>query len=224
MTVFGYCRVSTTEQTESGSSLATQSSQITGYCLMKGWTEPPTMLVEGGVSGSVPLAERPIGSELLSVVKKGDQIVITKLDRGFRNCADAIATLDRLGKVGASLHLIDMGGDVGRDGVSRMVFQILSAVAEMERSRIRERIREVKQHMKLAGKHHGGPRPFGFEVVEGRQVSLPDEQAAIERMHVLRNERLSCAAIAQEIREAHGYDLWPKQVARILSRGQEMTA
>src|SRR5262249_22008022 len=156
-----------TEQATAGSSLDTQRSQIAGYCQMKGWTDAPVFHTEEAVSGSVPFAYRPTGLQLIGLVGNGDHIVIAKLDRGFRNCADALATLERLEVVGAHLHLLDLGGDVGRDGVSKMVFTILSAVAEMERGRIRERIREVKAHMKATGKHHGGPRPFGFNIEEG---------------------------------------------------------
>lgn len=217
MATVGYLRVSTLEQANEGSSLDTQRSQILGYCQMKGWGSPE-LYVEEGVSGSVEFAERPMGGRLLAQVQKGDNIVIPKLDRGFRNCADAIATLDRLEKIGASLHLLDLGGNVGRDGVSRMVFQILSAVAEMERSRIRERIREVKADMKARGKHHGGMRPFGYDVVDGRQVPQRDEQNAITCMKDMRDARHSFAEIASRVREVYGFDLWPRQVGRILAR------
>ena len=37
MKVYGYCRVSTTEQANGGLSLDTQRQQITGYAMMKGW-------------------------------------------------------------------------------------------------------------------------------------------------------------------------------------------
>jgi resolvase-like protein len=51
MRVYGYCRVSTTEQASGGLSLDTQRQQITGYGMMKGWTVAD-FFVEGGVSGS----------------------------------------------------------------------------------------------------------------------------------------------------------------------------
>jgi hypothetical protein len=41
-----------------GDSVATQKQQITGYAMMKGW-EVAAFFIDGGVSGSVPLAERP---------------------------------------------------------------------------------------------------------------------------------------------------------------------
>jgi putative DNA-invertase from lambdoid prophage Rac len=35
--VFGYLRVSTSEQASNGESLETQRQQVTGYAMMKGW-------------------------------------------------------------------------------------------------------------------------------------------------------------------------------------------
>jgi hypothetical protein len=40
MKVFGYCRVSTSEQADGGVSLDAQQQQITGYAMMKGWQGP----------------------------------------------------------------------------------------------------------------------------------------------------------------------------------------
>jgi putative DNA-invertase from lambdoid prophage Rac len=37
-------------------------------------------------------------------------------------------------------HMIDLAGDVAGNGISKLVFTILSAVAEAERDRIRERV------------------------------------------------------------------------------------
>jgi len=53
-------------------------------------------------------------------------------------------TFGQLKERGVILHIIDLGGDVTGNGISKLVFTILSAVAEAERDRIRERIRDVK--------------------------------------------------------------------------------
>jgi putative DNA-invertase from lambdoid prophage Rac len=68
--IFGYCRVSTSEQADEGVSLAAQQQQITGYAMMKGWTVAG-FFIERGVSGSVPLADRPEGKRLLAAAGKG---------------------------------------------------------------------------------------------------------------------------------------------------------
>src|SRR3954452_23649024 len=108
MRVYGYARVSTAEQADEGSSLDSQRQQITGYAMMKGWTVDG-FFIEAGVSGSVPLAERPEGQRLLAVVKPGDVIVTPKLDRMFRSASDALGTLEELKDQGIGLHMIDLG-------------------------------------------------------------------------------------------------------------------
>jgi DNA invertase Pin-like site-specific DNA recombinase len=70
MRVFGYARVSTSEQAAEGVSLAAQQQQIQGYAMMKGW-RVAEFFVERGVSGSLPLADRPEGNRMLAAVGKG---------------------------------------------------------------------------------------------------------------------------------------------------------
>jgi putative DNA-invertase from lambdoid prophage Rac len=62
----------------------------------------------------------------------------------FRSTLDALNNLQQFNDSGVSLHMIDLGGDVTGNGISKLGFTILSAVAEAERDRTRERIREIK--------------------------------------------------------------------------------
>ena len=218
MTVYGYVRVSTAEQASGGSSLDAQMSQIAGYAMMKGWKSEPIYLIEEAVSGSVPFIERPQGSRLTNVMESGDAIVGSKLDRMFRDVADALATLDRCKKSGVSIHLIDVGGDISDSIVGKMTFTILAAVAEMERARIRERITEVKRDMKARGLHHGGPRPFGFKVVDKHYVPIPEEQAVIARIWQLREVGAGTRRIATVLKREGLASFVPIQVQRILDR------
>src|SRR5262245_18499762 len=143
--IYGYVRVSTAEQANSGLSLETQQQQITGYAMMKGW-QVDQFFVEAGVSGSVSLAARPEGYRLLTALQPDDVVITAKLDRAFRSAADALVTLEELKAQGVQLHMIDLGGDVTGNGISKLVFTILSAVSENERDRIRERVRDAKRH------------------------------------------------------------------------------
>jgi putative DNA-invertase from lambdoid prophage Rac len=212
MKVFGYCRVSTAEQANNGDSLETQKQQITGYAMMKGWTVSG-FFVETGVSGSVPLKDRPEGQRLLTAVVRDDVIVAAKLDRMFRSSDDALATLKGLKAEGIALHLIDLGGDVIGNGIGKLVFTILAAVAESERDRIRERIRDVKRHLASQGIYGGGKRPFGYDVIDGRVVPNAAEQAVIARMIEMR----AAGASYREICSATGITD-PSTAKRILAR------
>jgi len=215
MRVFGYCRVSTTEQADDGSSLASQRQQITGYAMMKGWSDV-AFFVEAGVSGSVPLADRPEGQRMLAGLRAGDVIISAKLDRAFRSAADALGTLEQLKEDKVALHLIDLGGDVTGNGISKMVFTILAAVAEGERDRIRERIRDAKRHLTAQGVFSGGKRPFGFDIVQDGEIQrlVPNaaEQAAIARCRAMRAAGATYRDIGAEIGKGH------KTVQRILER------
>ncbi|WP_256754203.1 recombinase family protein [Mesorhizobium sp. Mes31] len=215
MKVVGYVRVSTFEQANSGESLETQKRAIQGYAMMKGWTIAETF-TEAGVSGSIPLAERPEGQRMVAGIEPGDIIITPKLDRMFRNATDALVTLEELKGSKVELHMLDLGGDVCGNGISKLVFTILSAVAENERDRIRERIKDVKRSMASRGLYNGGKRPFGFDVVgeagDKRLVPNEVEQAVLSRMVAMRKDGASFNRIGAEV----GMDM--KTVSRILAR------
>ena len=220
--VFGYVRVSTAEQASGGLSLETQQQQITGYCMIKGWAVAE-FFIEAGVSGSVPLADRPEGQRLLATLQPGDTVITAKLDRAFRSAADALGTLEQLKEDRIGLHMIDLGGDVTGNGISKLVFTILSAVAENERDRIRERVREAKRHRASLRLFNGGKRPFGFDIVGERPnlrlVPNAAEQAALERARALREEGKTYRDIADDwVSELGMRKFDAKSIQRILVR------
>ncbi len=175
------------------------------------------------MSGSVPLAERPQGQRLLATLKRGDVVITAKLDRAFRSAADALGTLEQMKEDGVGLHMIDLGGDVCGNGISKLVFTILSAVSENERDRIRERVREAKAHRAAQQLYNGGRRPFGFDVVgEGKERSLvPNEleQEALRHAQSMRKGGATLRAIAVELAQDYGIQtLDPKTLQRMLNR------
>jgi len=196
---YGYARVSTSRQANDGESLEVQERKIAGYATILGLTVE-RVYVERAVSGSKPLAERTEGRALLAALRPGDVVITCKLDRMFRSALDALAVLGDLKKRGVSLHMIDLGGDVCGNGISKLVFTILSAVAEAERDRTRERISEVKADQRQRGRFLGGSVPFGWRRDgNGGLVAEAAEQAAIARMRALRAEGLSLRAIRDRL-------------------------
>src|SRR5215472_11824238 len=182
MAVYGYIRVSTDRQAEDGESLGVQQRVLAGYALQHGW-ELGEVLVERGVSGSTPIGERPEGQRLMAMAAAGDTIITPKLDRMFRSAIDALNVLGELKARGVGLHMIDLGGDVTGNGVSKLVFTILSAVAEAERDRTRERVTETKRDQRQRGRYLGGIVPFGWQIGEnGTLIEVPDQQRAIQRI------------------------------------------
>lgn len=217
MTVYSYTRVSTGRQAEEGESLGAQQRRVEGYAQMHDMTVAEHF-VERGVSGSVPLNDRPEGARLMSVLRKGDVVITPKLDRCFRSALDALDVLAQLKERGVSLHMIDLGGDVTGNGISKLMFTILSAVAEAERDRIRERISDVKSDQKKRGRYLGGTRPFGFTVTEeGALIEIEAEQAAIQEMRALKAEGKSLRVIAG-VMATRGFEMSHNRVKDVLTR------
>jgi putative DNA-invertase from lambdoid prophage Rac len=214
MPVYGYVRASTVEQKDT---LTTQTRQIRGYALMQELTIKE-VLIEAGVSGSTPFDNRPGGSRLMTILAKDDVLIASKLDRCFRSSLDALDVLARLNARGVTLHLIDMGGDVTANGMSKLIFTVLSAVAEAERDRLRERIHEIKQDQRAMGRYLGGKVPFGYRVGEGN-VLLPieEEQNAIRAMLGMRANDVSLRLISDEMKK-RGFDVSHNAVREITDR------
>jgi putative DNA-invertase from lambdoid prophage Rac len=219
MTTYGYARVSTVKQVDEGESLDVQQRTIAGYALMHGMKIDKTF-IERGVSGSKPLADRPQGAALLAAIKPGDIIITPKLDRMFRSALDALGVLGDLKKRDIALHMIDLGGDVTSNGISKLVFTILSAVAEAERDRTRERVAEVKRDQRTRGRYLGGKPPFGFSVgQDGELVPDPAQQAAIARMRTMRAAGAPLRTIADALAN-EGVPVSFRGVKNILDAGR----
>ena len=217
--VFGYARVSTLQQSQEGLSLEVQQRVIEGYAMQHGMTVAK-VFVERGVSGSKPLQERPEGSALIRDLRPGDTVITPKLDRMFRSALDALGILAKMKDAGIALHMIDLGGDTTTNGVSKLVFTILSAVAEAERDRTRERIAEVKADQRKRGRYLGGIVPFGFTRGEdGALVRIPELQAAIRKMRKLHGQGLALRPIAEAMR-AEGVAISHMGVQAVLAAGE----
>ena len=226
--VFGYCRVSTDRQADSGISLDEQERRIRGRALQEGWSLSE-IFIEAGISGSVPLGKRPEGAKLLAAITTGDAIVCPKLDRMFRSAFDALTVIKDLQRRRISLFLLDLGSDdVSGNGVSRMMLTMLSAFAEFERDRISERIKDSKRQLRATGMHQGGNRPFGWRVVrkgkdEGKLVPDPEEQRALEDIRRMKAEGVSLRTIADTLK-ARGLSISHQSVKRALDRGADANA
>jgi DNA invertase Pin-like site-specific DNA recombinase len=147
MATYGYARVSTARQADEDESLDVQERQIGGYSTMHCLTVDRTC----GVSGSTPLCERAQGAALLAVLKPGDVAITSKLDRMFRSALNALDVLGKLKARGVSLHMIHLGGDVTGNGVSKLVFTILSTVAGRDERALASTVSPASSRLRLPG-------------------------------------------------------------------------
>ncbi|EJZ56404.1 Site-specific recombinase, DNA invertase [Pseudomonas fluorescens R124] len=145
---FAYCRVSTADQTTENQTHAIKSA---GYNLRANRVMSET------ISGSVPAMERPGFLSLLNKMEEGDTLVVLKLDRLGRDSIDIQTTIQQLDGAGIRVVSLDLGNTDLTSGAGKLLMQVIAAVAEMERDRIRERTREGLARAKSEGVKLGRP-------------------------------------------------------------------
>src|ERR1700728_1539548 len=140
----GYARVSTQDQHPE----AQHDALTAARC------DPAHVYID---KASGKLARRPELDKALMVLREGDQLVITKLDRLRRPLANLIEISADLQKRGVDLVVLDQGIDT-TTAVGRMFFQILGAIAEFEHALMSERTRDGLEAARTRGRT-GGQKP-----------------------------------------------------------------
>ena len=87
--------------------------------------------------------DRPQLKEVLSLLKEGDTLIVTKLDRLARNTEEGIQIIKGLFSKGVRVHVLNVGL-LEDTTMGRFFLTTLLAVAEMERNLIVERTQESK--------------------------------------------------------------------------------
>ena len=157
MNVAIYGRVSTSKQ-----DAESQMGEVRRYAAAREWpiTEE---YVDEGWSGSK--ASRPELNRLMkdAVARKIDCILVYKIDRFGRSVRHLVDSLDKLRSAGVRFVAISQGLDMNsNDPTAMLIFHVLSACAEFERSLIRERVaagmKRARETGTKSGKAIGRPR------------------------------------------------------------------
>ncbi|MCW5222825.1 recombinase family protein [Verminephrobacter aporrectodeae subsp. tuberculatae] len=152
--MIGYARVSTQDQ-----DTALQQDALAVHGVRR-------VYVESG-SGVGP---RPQLQVALAALGQGDTLVVWKLDRVARSLADLLAIQSRLKNVGASIRSLTEPLDTSSP-LGEFTFQILGAVAQLERSMIRERVMAGQAAARARGQRWGRRRALSLED-EAQVVSM----------------------------------------------------
>lgn len=153
--LFGYGRVSTTEQNTDNQLVALTS---------KGFDIKPTRWFSEQISGGVPALQRPQFSKMAERMEAGDTLVVLKLDRLGRDVQDVLATVSKLATDGIHVRSLDLDGVDLTSAAGKLQLTVLAAVAAFERDRIKERTREG-----LARSDKKGGRPVATDTTAAVQ-------------------------------------------------------
>jgi DNA invertase Pin-like site-specific DNA recombinase len=142
---------------------------------------------------------RPKLGEMLRFVRKGDTLVITKLDRLGRSAADLHAIAQQLQKKGVHLRVLDQSIDTSTS-TGRALFGMIAVFAEFERDLIEERRTEGmrKYHAQLAKE---GRKPGPEPKLDPKEVKTLRKQGLLIR-EIMEQVGASKASVYRALREA----------------------
>jgi DNA invertase Pin-like site-specific DNA recombinase len=161
--LIGYARVSTVDQ-----NLALQRAALTEAGCEKIFTEQ--------MSGAV--ANRPQLADAISYARSGDTIVVWKLDRLARSIKQLIYTIESLRVRGVGFRSLTEALDT-TPPQGRLVFHMFGALAEFERSLIRERTQAGLLAAKRAGRTGGRPPKLTDEDIEAARAMLSNPDIGV---------------------------------------------
>jgi len=115
---------------------------------------------------------RPELQRALGTLCAGDVLVVWKIDRVARSLGDLLSILAKLKSAGAAIRSLTEPIDTSTP-IGEFTFQILGAVAQLERSMIRERVMAGQAAARARGKRWGAPRQID-----------PDSERALVKMYL----------------------------------------
>jgi len=170
-----YCRVSTEEQRER-QSIDNQIDFAKDYCQKNSLLIYKSYL-DNGISGSVPLEERPEGRRLLEDAREGKfkNILIWKIDRLGRDTKNSLVTAHLLKELDVGIKSMTEPFDTSTP-MGEFMFTQLASFAKLERDNIRERSIAGTNRIAKQGKWLGGIVAYGYLVDEDKNLVVNENK------------------------------------------------
>lgn len=211
--IYAYLRLSTTENKQKNS-FDTQLTEIKKHFYV-------TKVFKETVSGSAPLHKRKALLELLETVKKGDKIIVMRLDRISRDTMQSGWIRYEIEKKSAELITLE---NKKKDNTTKLIENILLAFAEYEKETTKWRINKTLELKKSRGEALGGKYArYGYDFVfkDGKKliVENEEEQKVISRIRRFKNKTHGEIAriLAEDgVKGKSGKPIERKQVQRIM--------
>jgi len=175
-----YARVSSQEQATEGVSIEAQIAALKDYARSQGW-QVADEYIDGGYSGGTD--ERPAFRRLLFDASQGrfSIIAVSKLDRFFRNLRLLLNHLHSLEQLGIKFVATQEGLDTSTP-YGKFAVQIMGVIAEFERGRIGERVKDSRQYLIARGDWPGGRTIYGYRWLrEQRKWEVDEKEAEVVR-------------------------------------------
>lgn len=185
--IFGYARVSTKTQARDGNSLDGQVQELKDAGAEKIYTDTFT-----GTK-----MDRPEFDKLRQKLRKGDTLIVTKLDRLARSVSQASGLITELIDEGITINVLNLG-ILSNDSVNTLLRNILLSFAQFERDMIVQRTQEGKAVAKATDPNfrEGRPRKWDDEQLDHAMDLLKDHSYS----QVVRLTGISKSSLIREMK------------------------
>ena len=149
---FGYIRVSTRKQARDGNSLEAQREALTAAGAEKIYTDAFT-----GTK-----MERPEWDKLRAQLRRGDVLIVTRLDRLARSVSQASGLITDMIDEGITINVLNLGV-LSNDSVNTLLRNVLLSFAQFARDLIVQRTQEGKAVARATDPDFREGRPPKFD-------------------------------------------------------------
>lgn len=146
--------------------------------------------------------DRPELKAALDYMRDGDTLVVWKLDRLARSMKQLIETVEGLEEVGVGFRSLTEAIDTTTAG-GKLVFHVFGALAEFERSIIRERTRAGLDAARARGRKGGRPSKLKEADLKAARAMLADKSITVE--DVAKHLRVSTATLYRHLPAARAH-------------------
>jgi DNA invertase Pin-like site-specific DNA recombinase len=193
---YGYVRVSSKSQ-ESNSSIESQKQQ-----LIQNGIEEENIFVEIG-SGANEIKNRSVFQKLINQkLKENDLLMVTKIDRCSRNTLEFLKLQDILFKKNITFVALDLPTSVDL-ATNKLMATTLSAMAEFENNRRKERQKQGIRAAQKKGKYQGRKTVINKTLIQ--KVKHLKETKNLSVVDISKLTGVSCPTIYKVLKEHLGY-------------------
>lgn len=218
-----YLRFSPRRNAEDQQTLMAQEQACRKYAVDHGMDIKAVLSDPYQSARKVRLFDRPEGRRIQELVlsKEIRHVIVSRLDRVFRNAIDGMVTRQWLIKRKVKLHLAHEGGVslCANDALGSVMFNILVSFNQFLPELIAERTSQVLLAMQRNGRTISGRPRFGF-TQKGRHIVInPEERAQIDEIMVMHTNGMGAVDIAKTLRKRKTKcrtRAWSSGIVRIL--------
>ena len=213
-----YIRVSTSEQCLHGLSLQSQRQALISYAKAHNM-QVVDIYADEGITARKALNKRLQFQRLIKDVQAGkiDLILVTKLDRWFRNIKDYHNTQEILEKHNCNWRTIYENYDTSTAS-GRLHINIMLSVNQDECDRTSERIKAVFEHKKDKKEATTGAMPLGYKVVDKKIVKDKELDPLVNDVFEYFELHNNKSATVRYINEKYGTRYHYNTIARMLNK------